>query len=197
MAAKLEVLTREQLRQLSVVQPSLEILDWVLYDTLVVATGGTATVFTFFQQAVGQAGVTKEQTNMDIPGQLPSGHKFVAQKLVVQPIPSVFAGATTELVDQFNVSHRGYADFNIGTRPYFTVPVLNLIGGHFFAAIGGNAQGYAMSKTLVSGELHYSPVIPANYAFNVTVTYPAAPTLTADVKLRMQMVGKLIRPRQG
>lgn len=200
MAAKLEVLTRQQVRQLSVVQAGLEVIDWILYDKLIFATGGTAVTGTFFQQAVGQAGVTKEVTDMEIPGQLPSGHKFVCQKIVVSALPAV-AGLTSAdyVADAFALTHAGYAEMNIGTRPYLTCPILDLIGGNLQGFAGGATSfgAYAQSRTVINGELEYSPVIPSNYAFNVTVTYPAAPTLTANTGLRCQLVGKMIRPRQG
>lgn len=204
MGGKVELLSKADLRQLAVVQESLEILDWNLYDTKTVATGGTATSFTFFQQSVGQGTVTLETTNLDIPGQLPSGHKFVAQKIIAEGLPSILAATLANpatpayLLDAVAVTHKGFAQFFIGTRPYLQVPVKNLVGGQLsgFAA-GGPAVAYAQSRTIVNGEMEYSPVIPSTYAFNISVVYPSAPVLTADTGLRMQIVGKLIRPRQG
>lgn len=205
---KVQLLSKSDLKQLSVVQESLEILDWWLYDTRTVATGGTAVSFTFFQQSVGQSGITLETTNLDIPGQLPSGHKMVAQKIVCEPLPSVLAAEVLSdasyVLDALAVTHVGNAVFNIGTRPYFQMPIKNLIGGNlqgFAAGAGAEAANqflnYAQSRTVVNGEMEYSPVIPATYAFNVAFTYPSAPVLVADTKVRVQIIGKLIRPRQG
>jgi hypothetical protein len=196
---KVDVLTRAQVRQLSVVQESFEILDWWYYDTITIAQGGTASVITFFQQSQGQGGLTKETTNMEIPSQLMSGYKLVAQKITCEPMPATYIGASTSFIDQYNVTHAGFAEFYIGGRNYMEVPIKNLLGGHFFGFSGGSQAGvtYGQSKTVLNGQMEYSPVIPATFNFGVRFTYPAAPTLTAAVKVRVQIVGKLIRPRQG
>jgi len=192
----IQIMTRQQVRELSVVGQSLEVLDWVLYDTQTIATGGTQTSFRFFQQAIGQGGLSLDSTNMEIPGQLPAGYKFVCQKIVATPKQGLTLTANS-VKDIFAVSHRGNAQLFIGTRPYTQTPMVNLIGGGFmgFAAIQDLA--YATPRTVVNGELEYGISIPPNYSFSVLLNYDLAPTLVADVKLTMQMVGKLIRPRQG
>lgn len=194
--SQVRVLTRANVRELSVVQPGLEVIDWVLYDTLNVAAGGAATSFTFFQQAVGQAGITLETTNMEIPGQLPSGYQFVGQKIIMEPLPAGLITLPATMVDAYNVTHAGRSQFFIGNRPYLQLPIKNLIGGAF-TGFTGVAVGYAQSRTIVNGEMEYSPVIPANYSFKVQNDYDAAPVLTAAVKVRCQIIGKMIRPRQG
>jgi hypothetical protein len=199
--AKVEVLTRKDVRDLSVVGGGLEILDWVLYDTLTILNGGTQSEFKFFQQAVGPQGVTLETTNMDLPGQLSNGFKFIAQKLVVQPILNALT--IVGITDAFKVSHAGYATFYIGTRDYFKVPIITLLGGGFngFAATAVGAAtleaAYVMPRTVINGELEYSPSIPSTFTFSVVLTYPAAPTVSANIKVRTCIVGKLIRPKQG
>jgi len=198
----IEVLTRADIKNLSVVsQGQLEIIDWWLYDTLTVAQGGTATSFRFFQQAIGStiggSPITLEQTNMEIPGQLPAGYKFICQKMVFQPIQKTDLKVDS-VKDAFAVSHRGHAQFFIGTRPYMQLPVKELIGGTFngFAA-GGTEVAYASPRTIVNGEFEYSPAIPANFSFSLVVDYPVAPVLVADIAIRAMMVGKLVRPKQG
>lgn len=198
---KLKVLTRSQIAQLSVVQSSLEVLDWILYDTITLSTGGSAVDATFFQQAVGQAGITKETTNLEIPGQLPAGHEFVCQKIILEALPeaaAVGAAGQNYLADALAATHAGWGQFNIGSRPYLEAPLKNFIGGNLqgFAA-GTTGVAYAQSRTIINGEMEYSPVIPSNYSFNFAAKYPAAPTLTADTRIRCQFVGKLIRPSQG
>ena len=200
MASNVQIMTRQQVRELSVVGQSLEVLDWVLYDTQTIATGGTQTSFRFFQQAIGQGGLSLDSTNMEIPGQLPAGYKFVCQKIVATPKQGLTLTAAS-VSDIFAVTHRGNAQLFIGTRPYTQNPMVNLIGGGFmgFAASfdAVNSVSYATPRTVVNGELEYGISIPANYSFSVLLNYDLAPTLVADVKLTMQMVGKLIRPRQG
>lgn len=194
--ARVEVLTRKDVRDLSVVGGGLEILDWVLYDTLTILTGGTQNEFKFFQQAVGPQGVTQDTTNMDLPGQLSNGFKFIAQKLVLQPILQGYTVANFN--DALQVSHRGVATLYIGTRDYFVCPTEDLLGGGF-NGFSGDATGvvYAMPRTVINGELEYSPSIPSTFTFSLVVRYPVAPTLAANQKLRASIVGKLIRPKQG
>jgi hypothetical protein len=197
---KVEVMTKQDIRNLEVVGADLEVLDWMLYDTLNILTGGTQSTFRFFQQAFGNAGVTKEITNMEIPGQLPSSHKFVAQKLILQPVPNALDYTLPPAQDQLAVTHRGWASFNIGRASYLECPNQCLLGGAFTGFGSGAAAAaslYAAPRTVVNGELEYSPVIPATFSFSVVLEYPAAPTLVANQLLRLIMVGKLVRPRQG
>jgi hypothetical protein len=198
MAGKLKVLTRAQIAQLSVVQNALEVLDWVLYDRLPVLNGGAATQFTFFQQAVGQSGITKDTTNLEIPGQLPAGHEFVCQKIIFEAQPNQAAGIVAAYAqDAVNLTHYGWGQFNIGSRPYLEAPLKNFIGGNLQGFTGVVTAAYAQSRTVVNGEMEYAPVIPANYSFNFQANYPLAPVVAADGFIRAQMIGKLIRPRQG
>lgn len=194
---KVEVLTRKDIRDLSVVGGGVEVIDWVLYDTLTIATGGTQTSFRFFQQSIGQSGLSLESTDMEIPGQLPAGYKFVCQKLIATPRQGL-ALTVASLKDLFAVTHRGSAQLFIGTRPYLQVPMVDLVGGVLqgFAA-GGVEVAYANPRTVISGEMEYAPVIPANYSFSVLVQYDTAPVLAANISVQLQAVGKLIRPRQG
>lgn len=200
MASNVQIMTRQQVRELSVVGASMEILDWVLYDTLTIANGGTQTAFRFFQQSIGQSGLSLESTNLEIPGQLPAGYKFVCQKIVCSPATSLTLTAATAK-DIVAVSQRGVSQLFIGTRPYTQLKMSNLIGGGLMgfssAFDAATALTYVTPRTVINGELEYGISIPANYSFSVLVNYDAAPVVSADIKVTMQMVGKLIRPRQG
>jgi len=199
---KIEVLSRKDLRDLAVVGGGSDIIDWELYDTLTIPTTGTQVSFKYFQQSVGPNGITLEQTNMDIPAQLPNGVRFVVQEILAQPILGV-AMTKADLTDLYKVSHQGVLTLNIGTRSYFQVPILNCIGGVLqgFAATAVGATAleivYAGPRSLVSGKLEYSPVLPSTFNFNATLDYPTAPLPVTAVKFRIALKGKLIRPRQG
>jgi hypothetical protein len=198
--SNVQLITKRDIKELSVVGKSLEVIDWVLYDTLTIATGGTQTAFRYFQQSQGQAGVSLAQTNLEIPGQLPAGYKFVCQKIVLTPATNL-ALTAAGVKDQVAVSHRGSAQLFIGTRPYLQTPVQNLVGGAlvgFSSAFdAATALTYGAARTVINGEMEYSPVIPANFSFSLLIQYDAAPTVSASLTLAAQMVGKLIRPRQG
>lgn len=194
--SRVEVLTRKDLRDLSVISGGLEVLDWVLYDTVTVLQAAPLTRYRFFQQSTGQAGVSLQKTNMEIPGQLPAGYKMVAQKLVFIPKQKTTC-LVVDAKDAYIVT-QGYAQFFIGTRPYLQAPTQNLIGGAFQGVAAGPTEFVSIApRTVVNGELEYSPVVPANYAFYVEVAFDTAPSLTANIDIQCQMVGKLVRPRQG
>jgi hypothetical protein len=198
---QVQVLTRADVKALGVVGKELEVLDWVLYDNLTFANGNTTTQFRYFQQSQGVGGVTLEKTNMEIPGQLPKGYKFVCQKIVFTPRQKATV-VKADFLDMFGITHRGRAQLFIGTRPYFQAPLVDLIGGAFtgFAAgaVGGDIDlAYAAPRTIINGELEYSPAIPDNYSFSVLLDYDTAPNPTATLDMYCQLVGKLIRPRQG
>ena len=199
---KIEVLSRKDLRDLAVVGGGSDIIDWELYDTLTIPTAGTQVSFKFFQQSVGPNGITLEQTNMDIPAQLPNGVRFVVQEILAQPVINTTL-LKSDLVDLVKVSHAGIITLNIGTRSYFQVPILNCIGGVLqgFAATAVGAANletvYSGPRSLVSGKLEYSPVLPSTFNFNCTLDYPTAPLPGTAVRFRVALKGKLIRPRQG
>jgi len=198
--SNVQLITRKDIKELSVVGKSLEVIDWVLYDTLTIANGGTQTAFRFFQQSQGQAGVSLAQTNLEIPGQLPAGYKFVCQKIVLTPSTNL-ALTVAGVKDQTAITHRGSAQLFIGTRPYLQTPVQNLAGGALVGFAGSfdaaTSIAYAASRTVINGEMEYAPVIPANFSFSLLIQYDAAPVVSANLTLAAQMVGKLIRPRQG
>jgi hypothetical protein len=197
MAKKIEVLTAKDLRDLAVVGGGQDILDWKLYDTLnIPAVGSTQVQFKYFQQAVGPNGITLEQTNMDIPAQLANGVRFACNEIQVQPIIGVGMGAA-DLTDLYKATHSGILSFNIGTRTYFQVPILDCMGGGFYGFTGLPTIVYASNRNVHRGSLEYSPVIPSTFNFNVTLDYPLAPAPVLPVKVRVLLKGKLIRPRQG
>ena len=197
-----QLITKADIRQLSVVGSAMEVIDWTLYDTLTVANAGTQTAFRFFQQSIGQSGNSLEVTNLEIPGQLPAGYKFVCQKIILTPRANLSLSAAG-VKDAVAVTQRGSAQLFIGTRPYLQAPCENLIGGGFTGfsatatAAGTNDLAYVAPKSAASGHIEYAPVIPANFSFSLLLNFDAAPVVSASIGLRAQMVGKLIRPRQG
>jgi hypothetical protein len=200
--AKIEVLTKKDIRDLSVIGGGLEVIDWILYDTLTIANAGVQVSFRFFQQAIGQGGISLEKTNMEIPGQLPAGYRFVCQKVIAVPKQGLTL-TIASAKDAVAITQRGRAQLFIGTRPYLQVPLQDLIGGTMngFAATAVGAttleMAYVAPRTVVSGELEYAPVLPANFSFSLLVEYDAAPVVAANLDLQIQMVGKLVRPMQG
>jgi hypothetical protein len=207
--AKIDILTRQDLRSLAVVGGGLEVLDWTLYDTLPLVNAGTQTVFKFFQQAVGPAGVTLETTNMDLPGQLSNGYRFCIESLRLVPKVQLAAGIPTMTIAAFRdavaTTATGTAVLFIGGRDYLKVPAQSLLGGGFIG-FGATAVG-AGSLEVVSayprtgmrdGVLEYKLVLPSTFQFAVELSYfSGAPTLVAPINLRCELKGKIIRPRQG
>jgi len=198
--AAIELMTRSDIKQLAVVGKDLEILDWVLYDNLPVLSAGAATSYRFFQHAFGNAGVTKEITNMEIPSQLPAGHRFVMQKIVLGVKEDVPASdmSVVSVKEIYKLLARGRSAFSIGSRNYLEVMNTALTGGSLTGFAGGPTEiAYAAPRTVINGELEYSPVIPSTFGFAVLVEYDIAPVVTTNKMLNCCLVGKLVRPRQG
>ena len=188
-------LSKADVARLSVLYAGLSIIDWKYYDTLPVLNGGTQSVFTFFQQAKGQGGATLETTNLDIPSQLQKKYMLVLQQIRLVPIPALSTvGTAAYKTDQSNMSEIGYAEFKLANRNFYECPALDLVGGGFIGFTGIAATMSSIQRNPVNGKLEYSPVIPDNTAFNLSVTYPQAPVVTANSRLRCEFIGKLIRP---
>jgi len=195
---KVTLMTQADIKTLSVVQDKqFEILDWRLYDRLNIAHGNVATTFRFFQQSIGNpVGTTKRVTNMSIQGQLPSGYKFVCEKIALEVRPVSGGVVAGTFLDLAAVTDYGCYEFNIGSRQYLEGDVKELIGGKLFG-FGANAAAYAAPFGMRHARMEYSPVIPATFNFDVTVTYDVAVNPAVGVDMICFLIGKIIRPLQG
>ena len=207
MAGELNILSRAQLAALSTqLVGSRNIIDWKYYDTLSIANGNTQLNFNFFQQAPGGV-VGLETCNMDIPGQLPKYYEFVVEQIGIRVLPSAAVTLTDFVNDQIICLHKGILQFfPVGGsqgRPFYQDELIAVAGGGlagFAAAEGTTGKAslfYAQSRYYETGKLEYMPRIDSNTAFSVKVSYETAPNPSASVKMRVKLIGKLIRPNSA
>jgi len=202
MGASVRILSREDVKRLSVVQSSSEVIGWKYYDTLVYDPAAPRASYTFFQQSIGQAGVTREVTNLTLPSQLPSGHQMVVEKIVCKAYVDLPTLDITSAMAIWALYRQGSVQFNIGGRVYHECPMADLFGGFLFGfAATGNATeiAYLQGNAVVTGAIEPAITIPSTFNFDLTVTYPVVPVIVVPVKtfLKVYLIGKLIRPRQG
>lgn len=123
--------TIQELKQFAVNQDNAyEVTRQTLYDTQTYLAAGQ-TILTFFQDPVGQAGKTKESTNMESAGQLPNPKHFLVESIEILFFPgvnpvTVSNTAATDAVaseftnDVYTFQQSGFLDFFIGSKSYLT-----------------------------------------------------------------------------
>lgn len=195
-----------------------------LYDHLTYPAAGQL-LFTFFAVQVGQgttsafggAGAkTFIDTNMEMPGQLPSGFTQFVEAITVDYYPNLEAGRTGVLGtagqfadDVWTVLRNGVFTFRIANKVVIRIaPLLKLPGesglGGFAAVSDSTTAGaaqlasidYARSAGMVQ-QLIPQKIIE-NQNFTATIEFPALiPTpSTATGRLGVQLLGNQIQPVQ-
>ena len=194
----LKIMSKADLAVLAVqgVTQGKNIIDWTYFDDLQVAQAGT-TSLRFFQRAFGQPGVTLEQTNMEIPGQLPKDYEFVIQEIVLKPYAGSAKTVVSAVTEQANIIEAGVAQLFIGNRPFYQCRLDVLAGGglHGFSSTFQTSNVfYAASRRGECGKLEYMPKVDGSTSFALQVDYNVAPTLVANSRLMAKLKGKLVRP---
>lgn len=186
-----------------------------LYDTVLVATG--ATLATFFQVPVGQGvdafnavGVTTPKTlaatNMDLAGQLPAGYSFQLMGFRI-----AFPWNTTQ-ADISGALNAAVFQFQVGSKPFLTVPVTTIPSGN--GPFGFYTQAAAATAAIVTSgwpsmqnafAIGRKPLIlNATENFVARILWPAnTPTITttgfavaSSLPIRVYLDGFLGRPVQ-
>lgn len=207
--------------QFSVNVPGVsERISQPLYSYQLYPAAGTG-VMTFFQSAAGQAGVTLQQTNMQLPGQLPAGQIALITGISVDYLPGTTTGlpitgpradaATGAANDFYTIMRSGVVRLEIGSKPYFTnAPLLaNPPRSHMDAslALATNLTTGAATQTIgqvpwAAGEVfRVQPMkLTNNQNFQVTITFPdgviATPSTDALAKIGVVLDCILWRPAQ-
>lgn len=186
-----------------------------LYDTVLVATG--TTLATFFQVPVGQGidpwnavGVTSAKTlaatNMDLAGQLPAGYSFQLNGFRI-----AFPWNVTQ-ADISGVLNAAVFQFQVGSKPFLTVPVTTVPSGN--GPFGFYSQAAAATAAIVTSGY---PTMQNGFAigrkplmlgstenFVARILWPAnTPTVTttgfqtaSNLPIRVYLDGYLSRPVQ-
>jgi len=100
-----------------------DVINQPLYDSFSVANNTAFPITTLFAQPFGTAGKQRNQTNLQINGQLPPPQKFVIFAL------RLFISNDTVIADMNNILRNVLVTFVVGTKEYFAGPPLLLTAG--------------------------------------------------------------------
>lgn len=174
-----------------------------LYHFLPYAAAGQ-TVLTFFQQPVGQGGMTQRDTNMEAAGMLPApkGMLVTAIEVLFLPAgpPSAAAAVDSLLNDMYLVGGTdaanntgGFLDFFIGSKSYLTdgplmkFPPSYRIGGYADHGTGAFSSNYS---TFAGRTYEITPIrLVSNQNFNVTLNWPTATAISAAANIGVILNG--------
>jgi hypothetical protein len=176
-----------------------EVIPQVFFDTAVY-TSATTTEISFFTQARG----SRQLTNLNTPGQLPDPEYFeifyFGLDVLLPPAADAWADLHNLLMGdtaanggptwQFTMSNKRYAGF-----PLTFLHESGGVRGFGFSTLSADAQEYARNAAPDGGWcVDGSIVIPPQQAFDLTITWPNAVTLTGgNPALRVWMAGNLHR----
>lgn len=194
----------------------MEAITQPLYSYQAYPAAGSAQPLQFFQsQPIGT--ITAEDTNMQLPGQLPAPQSFLVQGIGVDYLPGTTASrfgaqsANGQLNDVYAILRRGVLILQIGSKNYLQEgPLMQLpprahING--VAATADATTAGANLQTYVSVGYSDGPVfnprpllIPPSQNFSVTLSWPAGavaiPSADAAARIGVQLYGTLYRPAQ-
>lgn len=194
----------------------MEAITQPLYSYVSYPAAGTAQPLNFFQSAPGGT-VTLEDTNMQLPGQLPAPQSFLIQAIGIDYLPGTAASrfgaqsANGQLNDLYAILRRGYLELEIGSKVYLRLgPLMQLpprahVNG--VAAVADATTAGANLQTMVQVGFSDGPVfsprpllIPPSQNFKVSLSWPAGavaiPSADANARIGIQLGGTLYRPAQ-
>lgn len=181
-----------------------ETVPWILYDTQTY-TDNTTVNLSFF----GAAQANQDLSNIGV-GNLPASTYFRPYQLVVDYIPAGFvstaAGGVVGNIDDIGLLHvvgRGRVSMLYNNKPYGPFPLQAFRGSGGVQSTGWGT--FTAEESLQVGQniptdqapggfgLFGGVTFKPNSSWGVTITWPAAVNLTADVRIRVGLVGLLSR----
>jgi hypothetical protein len=135
------------------IQGVVETIWQPIYDTVSYAAAGAAST-QFFQNPIGQAGKTLQQTNMELAGQIPKGQNFLITGIQVELIPGVNpegAAITNFTNDNYSFYKAGALVLRIGAKDFIRqgnlmkfAPV-NRLAGQAATGLAAHQVSYAQA----------------------------------------------------
>lgn len=187
--------SRDQLKDLSVISGVQSVIPIPLYDTVNLANGNTATTIQFFSHTKGASGIAI--TNLEQPNILVSGKVQVVTEiaLALQTASGVQVAGT--LSDMTAVAHANASfTFKINNVEYAQGPVSDLIGGKLFGfGTPATLNQYSASWTRNGHGFMMSPavVVPTQVNFSLELNYVTAPNPAAALQLVAVLRGQQLR----
>lgn len=194
----------------------MEAITQPLYSYVAYPAAGSVQPLQFFNFVPGGA-VTQEDTNMQLPSQLPAPQSFLVQGIGVDYLPGTASArfgaqsALGQLPDLYAILRRGVLTLTIGSKNYLVEgPLMHLpprahVNG--VAAVADATTAGAALQTFVSVGFSDGPVfnprpllIPPSQNFGVSLAWPAGavaiPSADAAARIGVQLYGTLYRPAQ-
>jgi len=188
-----------------------------LYDSQTYAAAGQ-TSLTFFQVPIGQAGKTRADTNMETAGTLPQPKNFLAESIELHILPAIDPSAVDGGVvgdgsefanDVYKILSAGFLELFIGSKTYLTeAPLMKFppktrmeLSAAESVAIGdaGAAINFRDVYAAGSGRPYYldpAILLEPTQNFNVSLNWPTAVAISADLRIFVSMDGVLYRLSQ-
>jgi len=179
---------------------SPEAIWHAVYDTQLYTSGATVRQ-TFFQAT--NADTTR--SNMEASGQFPAPQIFQIYNICVDFITAAGVTTTADVTGNINnlallqLTSRATWTLSIANKAYGPYPLSALHGtGSLNAQLAGTTAAagstqYASNTPLPGWNYFGRIIIPEQNNFNIVVNYAAAQTLTANVEIRLTMMGVLSR----
>lgn len=207
--------TLEELRQFNVNRPDqIEAIRQSLYDSVTYVAAGQTTL-QFFQTPKGQAGKTLQETNMTGAGALPAPQSFLVQSVELYMLPTealiLTVGADTLATfvnNVYEVARSGWLELFVGSKPYLDeAPLMKFpprCGLSVAAALSDTTTAGAARRSIfnyasVGGpvyELAPPILLVPTQNFIITLNWPAAVAITADMLIYCNLGGILYRNSQ-
>lgn len=183
------------------VRTKVESLWQPLYDYAVYAAAGQ-TQLVFFQNPVGQAGKTRDDTNMEAAGQMPAPKQFLLQGISIDFTSGVVPGtlgaqaAAGYVNDVHAIMKSGHLTLTIGSKEYLVEgPVGKFPPEHGLqvsgaladvTTAGANLQSMIQFARFSGGVYEVTPTrIPSNQNFDVKLNWNTAVALPSTVAGRI------------
>lgn len=167
--------------------------DWVMYSSNAINSSTAKTEIELFQESESEAGDGKNETNMQVAGQLPANQKFEIHRIEVYLDEGALEEATVS--DTFDFTHMANIEVQVNNRRMFICPLKHLIG----QGILSHAHTTANEATIGVGaaiphEFKYPIVINGGDSFKVVLTSGVTATTASAVDIQVALIGVLTTP---
>lgn len=190
-----------------------------LYDFQTYVAAGTVTQMTFFAVPNGQAGKTKEDTNMEAAAVLPAPKSMLVTHIEVVFLPAAVPSNVQDIAagppvintfwnDMYQMMNGGFLDFFIGSKSYLTdAPIGKFSNSFRLDGTASDAVSTTDAATTNSLSTNYAsfggplykitPVkLVPNQNFNVTLNFPSTRAVVGNGRIGVILGGFLYRLSQ-
>lgn len=184
-----------------------------LYDFQTYGTAG-GTQFDFFQVPQGQSSKTLADTNMEQAGTLPNPKHFLAMNIQIYlfstlDIATLGAPAAAEAINDINdIAKNGYVEFFIGSKNYVQEAPIGRFPPRTGLIVSSSQSDATTPAAALQSKIAYANMGGGVYElkppillmptqnFKVSIKFPTAVAVSANVRIGVVMEGILYRLSQ-